>query len=91
MSARTTGNDEIAGSLSDRLELATTAIDSLDLLTDIFDLRPKDKRDSIGRMILHTAACSGNDQIGLDIIRNLANLHIRNDSLLFSNFTESLS
>ncbi len=89
MSARTTGNDEIADSLSDRLELATTAIDSLDLLTDIFDLRPKDKRDSIGRMILHTAACSGNDQIGLDIIRNLANLHIRNDSMLLKDLTNA--
>lgn len=82
ISAQPSQYEEIADSLSERLAFATTAKDSLDLLNDIYDLRPKLSRDSIGRMILHTALCSGNDKAGLDIIRNLANLHVRNDSLL---------
>lgn len=72
----------IADSLSARLEVAGNAADSIRLLTDIIDLRPKTMRDSIGKMILHTALVSGDDRAGLDIIRNLANLHIRSDSLL---------
>ncbi len=72
----------IADSLSARLEIAETSADSIRLLTDIIDLRPKAMTDSIGRVILHTALVSGDDRTGLDIIRNLANLHIRSDSLL---------
>lgn len=82
ISAQPSDHKDIADSLTERLTFASTPADSLDLLMDIYDLRPKTERDSIGRMILHTALCSGNDHIGLDIIRNLANLNIRNDSLL---------
>ena len=72
----------IADSLSARLEIAETSADSIRLLNDILDLRPKTMTDSIGRVILHTALVSGDDRTGLDIIRNLANMHIRSDSLL---------
>ncbi|MDE6528049.1 MAG: hypothetical protein K2L78_03270, partial [Muribaculaceae bacterium] len=73
---------EIADSLSVQLESATSAADSLELLTDIFDLSPKSAGDSIGEIILQTAVRSGNERVGLDIIRNLANNHVRNDSIL---------
>lgn len=82
LSARSAHYKEIADSLSERLIFASSAADSLELLTDIFDLRPKSMGDSIGEIILHTALCSDNDRVGLDIIRNLANMHVRNDSIL---------
>lgn len=74
--------DEIADSLTLRLERTTTAADSIAILTDLVDLRPKVMRDSLCRMIVHTSLISGNQAAGLDALRNMANVHLRSDSLL---------
>jgi len=82
MSAQPERNTALADSLTRELSHVTTPADSLGLLTDIFDLRPRKMRDSIGNIILNTAINAGNDDVALDALRNLANLHFRNDSLL---------
>lgn len=74
--------DEIADSLTLRLERTTTAADSIAILTDLVDLRPKVMRDSLCRMIVHASLISGNQAAGLDALRNMANVHLRSDSLL---------
>lgn len=74
--------NEIADSLSRRLERTVTAADSIAILNDLVDLRPKAMRDSLCRLIVHTSLTSGNAAAGLDALRNMANLHLRSDSLL---------
>lgn len=74
--------NEIADSLSRRLERTVTAADSIAILNDLVDLRPKAMRDSLCRLIVHTSLTSGNAATGLDALRNMANLHLRSDSLL---------
>lgn len=74
--------NEIADSLSQRLERTVTAADSIAILNDLVDLRPKAMRDSLCRLIVHTSLTSGNAATGLDALRNMANLHLRSDSLL---------
>lgn len=74
--------NEIADSLSLRLERTATAADSIAIITDLVDLRPKTMRDSLCRMIVRTSLASGNPAPGLDALRNMANVHLRSDSLL---------
>lgn len=81
-SATVLRQDEIADSLTLRLERTSTAADSIAILTDLVDLRPKVMRDSLCRMIVHTSLISGNQAAGLDALRNMANVHLRSDSLL---------
>ncbi len=82
MVARTPAYRMIGDSLTVELGRVKTDTDSLRILSDLMDLRPKWMSDSIGKKIVHTAICSRQDSAGLDAIRNLANLHLRNDSLL---------
>lgn len=74
--------NEIADSLSLRLERTATAADSIAILTDLVDLRPKTMRDSLCRLIVRTSLASDNPAPGLDALRNMANVHLRSDSLL---------
>ena len=74
--------NEIADSLSRRLERTVTVTGSIAILNDLVDLRPKAMRDSLCRLIVHTSLTSGNAATGLDALRNMANLHLRSDSLL---------
>lgn len=72
----------MADSLQRVLFNAKTANDSLALLTDIYDLSGRGHRDETGRKIVEIALRSGNTAVGLDAVRNLANSHFKNDSLL---------
>ncbi len=72
----------MADSLQRVLLNAKTANDSLALLTDIYDLSGRGHRDETGRKIVEIALRSGNTAVGLDAVRNLANNHFKNDSLL---------
>ncbi len=73
---------ELAERYSTQLAGKSTALDSLRLYIDIYDLSPLNKKDSIGLIMIDIAARSGNDMIGLDAIRTMAALHVDNDSLL---------
>lgn len=72
----------MADSLQRVLLNAKTANDSLALLIDIYDLSGRGHRDETGRKIVEIALRSGNTAVGLDGVRNLANNHFKNDSLL---------
>ncbi len=69
-------------SLQGELARASEAADSMVILSNLFDLCPRQHRDSIGMMVYRTALATGNSDYGLDALRNLGNVHHRNDSLL---------
>ncbi|MDE5942180.1 MAG: HAMP domain-containing histidine kinase [Muribaculaceae bacterium] len=73
---------QVADSLRKKLPFATTATDSMRILSDLFDAVPRDKRDSVGVLAYEAAMRAGNETVALDMLRNLANIHFRNDSLL---------
>lgn len=68
--------------LQAELSRAAEASDSILVLSNMFDLCPRQYRDSIGTMVYDIALASGNSDYGLDALRNLGNIHQRNDSLL---------
>lgn len=72
----------IIDSLTNSLSTVTTSEDSITILTNLFDLHPRQKRDSLGIMIYRLALRTGDSATGLDAIRNLGNIHQKNDSLL---------
>lgn len=69
-------------SLETELSRCSSQVDSMVILSGLFDLYPRTSRDSIGRILFGVAVRSDNSDFGLDIVRNLGNLHLRNDSLL---------
>lgn len=64
------------------LEQARTPADSLAPLFNLYDLIVTADRNDIGFQLMHTARRAGDTAIALDIIRNLANNNMRNDSIL---------
>lgn len=72
----------VADSLSIELKHASNSADSLLILTDLFDVSDRSHRDSIGNIALQAAINSDNTEAALDLLRNLANVHLRSDSLL---------
>ena len=72
-----------ADSLNAELRSAKMADDSLRLLSNLYDVMSLPaKKDSIAAIILDLATRTGNDAVALDLLRNSANLHLKNDSLL---------
>lgn len=74
-----------AGAIDDlKAQLATTAStdDSISIMYDIFDLSDKGSRTPIAWQMLDIAERTGNDSLGLDMLRHLANTYTRNDSVL---------
>ncbi len=69
-------------SINKELQTVTSSTDSLVLLSNLFDLYPRQKRDSLGRILYRLALATGNSQFGLDAVRNLGNNHQKSDSLL---------
>ncbi len=69
-------------SLQGELARTTDATDSMVILSNLFDLYPRQSRDSIGMIVYRMALATGNSDYGLDALRNLGNVHQRNDSLL---------
>ena len=72
--------------LSDSLTVALantdSPADSLRIITDLFDLAPRQQRDSIGRLGIDIAVRIGDSRTGLDLIRNICNLHHSSDTAL---------
>ena len=72
--------------LSDSLTVALantdSPADSLRIITDLLDLAPRQQRDSIGRLGIDIAVRIGDSRTGLDLIRNICNLHHSSDTAL---------
>ena len=64
------------------LAQAKSPTDSLSPLFNLFDLIVTADRNEIGFQLMHTARRAKNTDVALDIIRNLANSNMRNDSIL---------
>lgn len=73
---------QLADSLNAVLAMTSSPADSLSIISDLFDLVPRNKRDSIGRLGVGIAMHIGDSRTGLDLIRNISNFHYSSDSLL---------
>ena len=73
---------QLSDSLTVALAKTDSPADSLRIITDLFDLAPRQKRDSIGRVAIDIAVRTGDSRTGLDLIRNICNLHYSSDSAL---------
>lgn len=73
---------QLADSLIAALPAATDATDSTRILEDLFDLDATSRRIGWGYTLLDLAERRGDDTRALDMIRNLANLQNRSDSVL---------
>jgi len=72
---------QLSKAVNHNLSLAKSPADSLLLLYDLFDLAPRHEKYNIGKTIYGAATRAGNNEIRLDILRQMANLVQRNDSL----------
>lgn len=84
--ARVIDRQAVSDSLNVVLAKANTSADSAMILSDMFDVVGRQQRDSVGAMAFEAAVRAGDSDMALDMLRNLANLHLRNDSLLQVDF-----
>lgn len=68
-------------SLTTGLNKCKNPIDSIATLYNIFDLSSRRERAGIGEQIYSTAISSGDNHSAFDILRNLANVYLGNDSM----------
>lgn len=81
---------QVADSLGIRLQQATGAADSIRLLSNLYDVCPLPaQKDSVASELLRLAIRTGDSASGLDIIRNCANQHLKNDSLLLTDLAHA--
>lgn len=71
-------SDRMAGELA----VLVTPRDSLRVMYDMYDLAPRSQRAAIGWDIFRVAGRARNHEIQCDIMRNISNLYIGNDSML---------
>lgn len=69
-------------SLRQMLTHANTSADSVVTMCNLYDILPRTKNKELGDSIYHTAMRARNFSAALDMVRNLANRGMRNDSLL---------
>lgn len=66
-----------------RLAAACTPADSLAPLYNLYDLSyGRDSGNAVGWLLLETAIRAGDETVALDVLRNMANYNMRNDSIL---------
>ncbi|MDE6439022.1 MAG: hypothetical protein K2L62_05145, partial [Muribaculaceae bacterium] len=81
---------QVADSLGIRLQQATGAADSIRLLSNLYVGCPLPaQKDSVAGELLRLAIRTGDSASGLDIIRNCANQHLKNDSLLLTDLAHA--
>lgn len=73
---------DIEDELKIQLQKAKTPADSLPILLDLFDLKPRDLTNELGLQTYGTALRAGDESAALEMIRDLANRNLRNDSML---------
>lgn len=80
-----------ADSLSQRLKTAATAADSIRLLSNLYDVyRLPEHKDSAASELVRLAIRTADSTYGLDILRNRANLHLKNDTLLQADLANAM-
>lgn len=72
----------LTDSLYHELAVASTPSDSLSVMCNLFDLLPRDVGTLLGVEMFEVADRAGNSSASLEILRNLANRYMRNDSML---------
>lgn len=75
-------SEEIADSLYAELEKATTPEDSINIMGNLFDVLPRLNATQMAWKLYDVAERSDNHIVALEMIRNLANRSVRNDSIL---------
>lgn len=82
---------QMIDSIKSELSQVKTPAERMSMLTDIFDLSSNSAlKDSAGTAIYNLALQTGNSDYGLDILRHLGNLHVKNDSLLAEDINRAL-
>lgn len=76
-----TETESIIKSLNQELSKATSPSDSITILYNLFDISPQRDKPAIGEQIYVTATNNHDNEAVLDILRNLSNLYLKNDSL----------
>lgn len=71
----------IIDSLNNELSKVTSPADSIPILYNLFDISPQRAKAAIGEQIYVTAINNHDNETVLDILKNLSNLYLRNDSL----------
>ena len=69
-------------SLNNALSEATSTADSIRILYDIYDLSPRKESIKTAWTMLDIAERTNNTKVGLDMLRQIANVSSRNDSVL---------
>ncbi|MCM1521209.1 MAG: HAMP domain-containing histidine kinase [Muribaculaceae bacterium] len=82
ISAMAVVSPSIEDSLYHQLSIATTPEDSIQILTNLYDLLPRKKSIEIGNLAIPVARRAHDTASGLDLIRNQANRYMRSDSML---------
>ncbi len=75
-------NTPTVDSLKRALSNAKLPTDSFDIYRDLFDILPRDSGTVMGVLSLDVADRAGRSAEALDMIRNLSNRYLRNDSML---------
>lgn len=74
---------QIIDSIKAGLTNKVNSTERISMLTNIFDLTNSiSLKDSVGSVIYNLALQTGNSEDGLNILRHLGNLHVKEDSLL---------
>lgn len=75
--------EEKIADVNARLAAACTPADSLAPLYNLYDLSyGRDSGNAVGWVLLETAIRAGDETVALDVLRNMANYNMRNDSIL---------
>ncbi|MCM1075866.1 MAG: HAMP domain-containing histidine kinase [Bacteroides sp.] len=82
--------NHLTDSLYRELANATTAADSLPIMGNLFDLLPHKQGTPVGLEMFDVANRAKNASVALEILRNLSNRYIRNDSMLVDLYERTL-
>ena len=75
--------EEKIADVNARLAAACTPADSLAPLYNLYDLSyGRDSGNAVGWVLLETAIRADDETVALDVLRNMANYNMRNDSIL---------
>lgn len=80
----------LSDSLYADLKRADNPADSLVIMGNLFDLLSRTKGGKLGLKMFDVANRAGNYTAALDIIRNLSNIYMRNDSMLVALYNRTL-
>lgn len=80
----------ISDSLFTRLAKVKTPSDSVVIMWNLFDVLPRDKGSLVGLDLFNVANRAGDTGSALEILRNLGNRYIRNDSMLVELYNRTL-